>query len=153
MILLFYRCHSSDETTSIPTHMLDPIAPLPESQPQQCINSAYNKSLVFTSFSVMGSLLILSLIIATVYKIYKPNRPRIKKTYVVQRNIKGNAANGRAPATEQCEVIIENCCNMNICETPCFDPKVLQQNCDSPLSISYKDDKKQLLDNMEGDLY
>ncbi|XP_063701177.1 protein cueball [Culicoides brevitarsis] len=145
------RCHSTnDPTTSIPTHLLDP-EPLPESQPQQCLNAGFNKSLVFTSLSVMGSLLILSLIIITINKIHKPKRPRVKKTYVVQRNIQGNGS--RAPSTESCEIIIENCCNMNICETPCFDPKVLQQNSDSPISISCKEDKKQLLDNMDGELY
>lgn len=93
----------------------------------------------------MGSLAFLFLIIATVYKIHKPARPRIKKTYVVQKNVPPNGCS-RSAGTEQCEIIIENCCNMNICETPCFDPKMLQ----SSNKESKKDDKKQLLNNMEG---
>lgn len=114
-------------------------------------SSGFNKSMVFTSFGVMGSLTLLLLIIITVYRIYKPTRPRIKKTYVVKKN----NANGRLPATEQCEIIIENCCNMNICETPCFDPKTLQDETSSSPSRSKKDDKKELLKNMElnGELY
>lgn len=105
--------------------------------------SGYNKSLVFTSLGVMGSLALLFLIIVTVYKIHKPQRPRIKKTYVVQKNLPSNGC-PRSPATEQCEIIIENCCNMNICETPCFDPKMLNKE------ATKKEDKKQLLNNMDG---
>lgn len=96
----------------------------------------------------MGSLLLLCFIIFTLYKIHKPIRPRIKKTYVVQKNLP--SSNGRPPATEQCEIIIENCCNMNICETPCFDPKTLQGDYSPSSKNTRKEDKRQLLNNMEG---
>lgn len=122
-----------------------------EQEPCTYSRTGFNKSLVFTSFGVMGSFALLLLIIITVYKIYKPARPRIKKTYVVKKNTQSNGC--RSPATEQCEIIIENCCNMNICETPCFDPKMLQN--ETGPQRSKKDDKKELLKNMElnGELY
>jgi len=50
------------------------------------------------------------------------------------------------PTTEQCEITIEDCCNMNICDTPCFDPKTIQRE-------TRKEDKKNLLSNMDGELY
>ncbi|KAJ0178145.1 hypothetical protein K1T71_005968 [Dendrolimus kikuchii] len=45
-------------------------------------------------------------------------RPRIKKRIIVNKNVTPMTAR-----PDQCEVTIENCCNMNICETPCFEPR------------------------------
>lgn len=60
------------------------------------------------------SLLIFLVIIIYVHRLNKPVRPKIKKKYVVHKNLEPSC--GRA-TTEQCEIIIEDCCNMNICDT------------------------------------
>ncbi|KAG5889516.1 hypothetical protein JTB14_009003 [Gonioctena quinquepunctata] len=73
----------------------------------------------------------LAIYIRTIHK----KRPRIKKRIIVNKNVTPLTYRPQ-PTTEQCEITIENCCNMNVCETPCFEPK---------------EDKKKLLNNMEGD--
>ncbi|KAL7295807.1 hypothetical protein TKK_0010857 [Trichogramma kaykai] len=73
-------------------------------------------------------------------------RPRIKKRFVVTKP--GSAPLTSRPGqlgTEQCEITIENCCNMNICETPCFEPKALPGRAIS----QRKEEKSNLIDNME----
>ncbi|XP_075224433.1 protein cueball-like isoform X2 [Lycorma delicatula] len=47
-------------------------------------------------------------------------RPRIKKRIIVNKNV--TPLTSLPQNTDQCEITIENCCNMNICETPCFEP-------------------------------
>lgn len=74
---------------------------------------------------VVGIVLSLSLVAVIVHGlrlIYKPKRPHIKKTFVVRKQLRHNSSSdtpltNRPLATEQCEITIENCCNMNICET------------------------------------
>ncbi|KAH8303762.1 hypothetical protein KR018_001535, partial [Drosophila ironensis] len=127
---------------------------------------------------VVSSLLLASTIIHGIRRLYKPKRPRIRKTFVVRKQPRTNSAGdtpltNRPMATEQCEITIENCCNMNICETvrstakmpekfqsltfilhptqPCFDPKLVEQTLAK--SSSCKEDKKILIQNMEDDLY
>ncbi|XP_050545727.1 protein cueball [Daktulosphaira vitifoliae] len=48
-------------------------------------------------------------------------RPRIKKRIVVNKSITPLTSRP-VQQNQQCEITIENCCNMNICETPCFEP-------------------------------
>lgn len=91
---------------------------------------------------------------------FNKTKPRIKKRIIVNKNVQ--PLTYRPQATEQCEITIENCCNMNVCETvkfltthflfnifmfvfifqPCFEPRSFQ-----------KDDKKKLLSNMENGDY
>lgn len=111
-------------------------------------SSALNKTVIIIVVGVITALTLVFAIIKAIRHIYKPARPRIKKTFVVQKKISQTPLTSRPLATEQCEITIENCCNMNICDTPCFDPKLLQQSCDSS-----KDDKKVLINHMEEDLY
>lgn len=104
---------------------------------------------------IVFSLLLITTIIHGIRRLYKPKRPRIRKTFVVRKQPRTNSA-GDTPLTnrpmtaEQCEITIENCCNMNICETPCFDPKLVEQTL---AKSSCKEDKKILIHNMEDDLY
>lgn len=42
-------------------------------------------------------------------------RPRIKRHYVVSKGVM--PLTSRPISDNQCEITIENCCNMNICET------------------------------------
>ncbi|KAF4518617.1 hypothetical protein B566_EDAN005942 [Ephemera danica] len=80
-------------------------------------------------------------------------RPRIRRRVVVSRKEmsvpkghSGEPGSSRRGVQhgDTCEITIENCCNMNICETPCFEPPVR-----SPGKLSKKDEKKNLLANME----
>lgn len=121
----------------------EPIAKTPG--PLTICSNTYNTTIIFVVLGVVIALLLVFLIVVTLRKIYKPARPRIKKTFVVQKKLSQTPLTSRPVATEQCEIIIENCCNMNICDTPCFDPKILQQSYDSCPT----DDKKQLINTSE----
>lgn len=44
-------------------------------------------------------------------------RPRIKKRIVVNKSITPLTCRPPQQENQQCEITIENCCNMNICET------------------------------------
>ncbi|XP_017862200.1 PREDICTED: protein cueball [Drosophila arizonae] len=108
---------------------------------------------------VVSSLALVAVIVHGFRLIHKPKRPRIKKTFVVRKQARLNSTSdtpltNRPLATEQCEITIENCCNMNICETPCFDPKLVEQQFSGrdKKSPCVKEDKKILIHNMEDDL-
>lgn len=65
---------------------------------------------------IIGALLILIFTLGLFINKLR-QRPRIKKRFIVSKN-------GITPLTtrpelprDQCEIMIENCCNMNICET------------------------------------
>lgn len=69
---------------------------------------------------VVSCLCLVLLIVHGIRRFYKPARPRIKKTFVVRRQPAASSdtpLTNRPIATEQCEITIENCCNMNYCDT------------------------------------
>ncbi|GLV44881.1 cueball [Carabus blaptoides fortunei] len=76
-------------------------------------------------------------------------RPRIKKRIIVNKNVTPLTCRPNS-TTEQCEITIENCCNMNICETPCFEPEQIRG-----FQRTKTEEKKTLLTSMENgeDLY
>lgn len=80
-----------------------------------CGGNSLNKTAVFVTVGVVLSLSLAFLIIMTLRRHYIPLRPKIKKTYVVHKKVKTPLT--CRPTTEQCEITIENCCNMNICDT------------------------------------
>ncbi|XP_006613033.1 protein cueball [Apis dorsata] len=98
-------------------------------------------------FGAFIGILALVIIVLSYYVNKFRKRPRIKKRFVVSKG-------GVTPLTSrpqlpdnQCEITIENCCNMNICETPCFEPKLCAT---APgTNGSKKEEKNSLLDNME----
>ncbi|XP_055610242.1 protein cueball [Uranotaenia lowii] len=108
---------------------------LVEPQVSYCKNS-FNRTVVYTSLAFTASLFILMVILWLVRRFYEDGRPRITKRFKVTNHTQMTSR----PAT-QCEITIENCCNMNVCETPCFDTKLLQK--------SKADDKQYLLDDIE----
>lgn len=75
-------------------------------------------------------------------------RPRIKKRIIMNKNVTPLTAR-----PDQCEITIENCCNMNICETPCFETPIIRPNLLN--KKPGKEEKKNLIANMEhqDDLY
>ncbi|KAL9901876.1 protein cueball [Glossina fuscipes] len=112
-----------------------------------------NPLIIVLVAGVVSCLSLILLIVHGVRRFYKPARPRIKKTFVVRKQAVATDTplTNRPIATEQCEITIENCCNMNYCDTPCFDPKLVQQTLSRDANA--KEDKKFLIHNMEDDLY
>ncbi|XP_050090380.1 protein cueball [Anopheles aquasalis] len=107
--------------------------PLVEPKVAYCKES-FNRTVVYTSLCFTVSFLLLMIIVVTVHRMMKPPRPRITKKMVV------TPMTSRPPTT-QCEITIEDCCNMNVCETPCFDTKILKK--------LGKEDKQCLLSDIE----
>lgn len=84
----------------------------------QCPQNNVNLTYVILAVCITISLMIFLVILVVIRKINRPMRPKIRKKYVVHKNIEPLTYR---PTTEQCEVIIEDCCNMNICETVRFN--------------------------------
>ncbi|XP_026293650.1 protein cueball [Frankliniella occidentalis] len=96
-------------------------------------------------FGCICLLLLLAVILLTYKVLMLRKRPRIKKRFIGSKTVTPTPLTNRpSPATDQCEINIENCCNMNICETPCFEP-----NLRTSRPGSKKEEKKTLLDSME----
>ncbi|VVD00885.1 unnamed protein product [Leptidea sinapis] len=92
--------------------------------------------------AVCGLLCLLSAALVTKIMQLK-KRPRIKKRIIVNKNVTPLTAR-----PDQCEITIENCCNMNICETPCFEPNsTIRPNLLD--SKPGKEEKRNLISNME----
>lgn len=85
---------------------------LVEPQISYCKNS-FNRTVVYASLAFAASLFILMVILLIVRRFYEEGRPRITKRFKVTSN---HTQMTSRPAT-QCEITIENCCNMNVCET------------------------------------
>lgn len=73
-----------------------------------------NLTYIICAICLTLSLLFFLIILLIIRRFHKPMRPRIRKKFVVHKNIEPMTYR---PTTEQCEVIIEDCCNMNICDT------------------------------------
>ncbi|KAG8227453.1 hypothetical protein J437_LFUL014342 [Ladona fulva] len=110
---------------------------------------------------VLGVLCII-LLAVSVYlavKVFSLRRlPRIKKRIIVSKGALPLAAGRGGPGSpgnqvlgeqQQCEITIENCCNMNICETPCFEPQLRSPGSSAVTNKNGKEEKKMLLANME----
>lgn len=79
-----------------------------------------NTIIIALIVGVVSCLCLVLLIVHGIRRFYKPARPRIKKTFVVRRQPATSfdtPLTNRPIATEQCEITIENCCNMNYCDT------------------------------------
>lgn len=98
---------------------------------------------------MLVTMLIVVGLVAILMKMRRRGRPRINKRIIVNKNVTPLTYSRPQPTVDQCEITIENCCNMNVCETPCFEPPQLRK------SKNAKDEKKNLLKNMEtgDDLY
>ncbi|KAF7992217.1 hypothetical protein HCN44_001542 [Aphidius gifuensis] len=109
-----------------------------------CTYEFWNNNLITILSVIIGALSILIITLGLFINKLR-QRPRIKKRFIVSKN-------GITPLTtrpelprDQCEIMIENCCNMNICETPCFEPQTR-----SDTKKSKKEEKHSLLDSMDG---
>lgn len=108
IILVIFRCgESSSGATafelksvegaplSIADHMQDPVS-------------------IVLAISTLFMLCIIIGLALTVCRLKR--RPRIKKRYIVNKSVTPLTYRPQS-TTEQCEITIENCCNMNVCET------------------------------------
>ncbi|XP_035444832.2 protein cueball isoform X1 [Spodoptera frugiperda] len=93
--------------------------------------------------AIICSALFLACVVLVTKILQLKKRPRIKKRIIVNKNVTPMTAR-----PDQCEITIENCCNMNICETPCFEPRstIRPSLLDSKPG---KEEKKNLIANME----
>lgn len=127
--LFIYSCSANNATTD--AQVVDaiqmPAAPAAPAAPLACnqtapvtVASPLNKTAILVTAGVVCSLGLVFLIVNALRRFYKPIRPKIKKTFVVRNKMDRNNRTPltcRPAAPEQCEITIENCCNMNICDT------------------------------------
>lgn len=101
---------------------------------------------IIAALGAVGGALFVAVLILAWRVVVLRRRPRVKKRYIVNKGKRGQTPmTSRPPAVEQCEITIENCCNMNICETPCFEPNVRTTKSTGKKT----EDRKNLLNNME----
>ncbi|XP_077281393.1 low-density lipoprotein receptor repeat domain-containing protein cueball [Temnothorax americanus] len=110
------------------------------------LSDSFQNGTLLPIFVAFTALLLVMLAILSYYVNKLRRRPRIKRHYVVSKGVTPLTSRPQIP--DQCEITIENCCNMNICETPCFEPKL--RNGVSRSNNMKKEEKNSLLDNMEG---
>jgi hypothetical protein len=89
---------------------------------EECPQNHIDYSHMVVAVCVLLSLVVFLVILLVLKKMQRPQRPRVKKTFKVHKNIEPLTYR---PHTEHCEVVIEDCCNMNICETVSF--KILRE--------------------------
>ncbi|KRT84802.1 hypothetical protein AMK59_2409, partial [Oryctes borbonicus] len=84
-------------------------------------------TVLILSISMLVSLCLSSLLLVYVCKMKKgKSRPRVNKRIIVNKNVTPLTYRPHS-TTQECEITIENCCNMNVCETPCFEPPQLRR--------------------------
>lgn len=112
-------------------------------------NDNFQGDILLPIFAALTATFLLVIIGLSYYVNKLQRRPRIKRHYVVSKGVMPLTSRPQIP-DNQCEITIENCCNMNICETPCFEPKLRTE---VPRSKMIKEEKNFLLDNMEGNSF
>ncbi|XP_012231553.2 protein cueball isoform X1 [Linepithema humile] len=113
---------------------------------ERIISAGLENSTILPIFVALTGLFLLTTVVLSYYVNKLRRRPRIKKRYVVGKGVTQLTSRPQIP-DNQCEITIENCCNMNICETPCFEPKLRTE---APRSKkTKKEEKHSLLDNMD----
>lgn len=113
-----YSFSCSHKKSSAPNDRYERLADDTPNQNQHLVSELNGRFsvLVTSSLGLVCIILAITVIILTskVYMLKK--RPRIRKRIIVNKPPAPFACRPQAPP-EQCEITIENCCNMNICET------------------------------------
>ncbi|KAB0796179.1 hypothetical protein PPYR_10240 [Photinus pyralis] len=99
----------------------------------------------FIVVSVFAAFMMVACVVLAVFLYRACRRPRINKRVVVNKNVTPLTYRPHQSGVQQCEITIEDCCNMNVCDTPCYDPPQLRGG----FQVLKKDEKKMLLANME----
>lgn len=110
------------------------------------LNDDFQSTTLLPIFAALTTILLIVIAGLCYYVNKLQRRPRIKRHYVVSKGVMPLTSRPEIP-DNQCEITIENCCNMNICETPCFEPKLRTEVPRS--NNTKKEEKNSLLDNME----
>jgi len=79
------------------------------------LTNGFQSSMLLPIFVALTALFLLMIAILSYYINKLRRRPRIKRHYVVSKGVTPLTSRPQVP--DQCEITIENCCNMNICET------------------------------------
>lgn len=79
------------------------------------LNDSFQNGTLLPIFVALTALFLLMIAILSYYVNKLRRRPRIKRHYVVSKGVTPLTSRPQIP--DQCEITIENCCNMNICET------------------------------------
>jgi hypothetical protein len=120
--MLLHRCPSTVGTGQYDLLQLDNSSSLSINKISSASLSQSCKHRETVSYSVMAVLVATCavLLVATVVLFRRVHllrkRPRIKKRIIVNKNVTPLTDCSPLPQN-QCEITIENCCNMNICET------------------------------------
>lgn len=80
------------------------------------LNEDFQSSTLLPIFAVLIIVLLVIIVGLSYYVNKLQRRPRIKRHYVVSKGVMPLTSRPQIP-DNQCEITIENCCNMNICET------------------------------------
>lgn len=108
--------NNSSTTTSLP--IVFPFEKSVDDLPPNCPEDNDKKNnrifLYIGIAGLVGSTLIIFVLTLLLWKRRALPRPKPHKKYVIHKKIDNLTYR---PTTEQCEVVIEDCCNMNICET------------------------------------
>jgi len=120
--MLLHRCHSTVGTGQSDLLQLGNSSSLSidtissASLSESC---KHRETVSYSVFAVLGVMCAI-LLVATVVSLRRVHllrkRPRIKKRIIVNKNVTPLTACSPLPQ-DQCQITIENCCNMNICET------------------------------------
>ena len=122
---MLYRCTSTVGTGQYDVSQLDNSSSesidmiSSESLSQSC---KFRETVYYSVFAVLATSCAI-LLVATVVLLRRVfllrKRPRIKKRIIVNKNVTPLTACSPQPQ-DQFEITVENCCNMNICETVSF---------------------------------
>lgn len=146
----FCGCHNAGEEENV---SIAAIGQLVEHR-QPCMWRNMNDSVKLILMLICIALTVVVIVLAR-YTCKLRKRPRMVKKRIIVSNVNKSTPLTSRPQADQCEITIENCCNMNICETPCFEPEFRTPRA-TLCSSGKKEEKKNLLTSIElppDDLY
>lgn len=113
---LLYTCYRCAEIAATVTSVEAKAISKPEQAAKTEMGGGLNV-IVISGLVVLCASLGMIVILLVVRVVSQRKRPRIRKRIVVNKPISPFPCIPDQPSREQCEITIENCCNMNICET------------------------------------
>jgi uncharacterized membrane protein len=78
-------------------------------------SSKHYGTVIYSVLAVVCVVLLVATVVLFRMVLLLRRRPRIKKRIIVNKNV--TPLTDSSVSQDQCEITIENCCNMNICET------------------------------------
>jgi hypothetical protein len=109
--MLLHRCPSTVGTGQDDMLQLENSSLVSLSQ-----SSKHYGTIIYSVLAALCAVLLVATVVLLRMVLLLRKRPRIKKRIIVNKNVTPLTA-GSPLSQDQCEITIENCCNMNICET------------------------------------